>query len=86
MSIMTSGFYIMSSIVKSGILLGRIPIYFSLYNYILLPWIIKNVFDKNERRVLNFVMILLYGIFFIYMMYVTWGGLEYISDILKIYC
>ena len=84
MSIITSGFFIMSSIVKSGILLGRVPIYFSLYNYILLPWIIRNVFEKNERRVLNFLMILLYVIFFIYMMYVAWGGLGYISNILKI--
>lgn len=71
MAISSMGAYIVSS-VTSGIFVGRIPIYFSLYNYILLPWLIENVFDEKLRRVVYVVLIACYLIFYYYQMNVAW--------------
>lgn len=71
MSILSMGFYIVS-IFTSGIYIGRIPIYFSLYNYILLPWEIEFLFEKEIKRLIYFVMIVSYLIFFYVQMYITW--------------
>ena len=84
MSLIASGLYIISKVAKSGIMLGRLPIYFSLYNLILLPWLLKNTFEKKERRLITFTAIVCYIAFFYYQMVVSWGGLGYISEILKI--
>lgn len=84
MSLISSGVYIISKIAKSGVLLGRLPIYFSLYNLLLLPWLINNTFEKNERRLINFFMIICYLGFFYYQMKIAWNGFGYISSILKI--
>lgn len=84
MALMTSGFYLLSKILKSGVLIGRFPIYFSLYNLILLPWLINNIFEKSEKRLVNFIMVICYLVFFYYQMVVAWGGLEYVSKILNI--
>ena len=84
MSLISSGVYIISKIAKSGVLLGRLPIYFSLYNLLLLPWLINNIFEKNERRLINFFMIICYLGFFYYQMKIAWNGFGYISSILKI--
>lgn len=83
MSLIASGLYIISNIAKSGILLGRLPIYFSLYNLILLPWLLKNIFRKKEKIFIYYIMILCYFAFFYYQMQVAWGGLEYVSKILN---
>ena len=84
MSLISSGLYIISKIAKSGVLLGRLPIYFSLYNLLLLPWLINNTFEKNERRLINFFMIICYLGFFYYQMKIAWNGFGYESSILKI--
>ena len=84
MSLIASGVYIISKIARSGIMLGRLPIYFSLYNLILLPWLINNRFEKNERRIMNFFMIICYLGFFYYQMKIAWNSFGYISSILKI--
>ena len=51
MALITAFTYILSSFT-SGIFLGRIPIYFSLYSYILLPWIIEHSFTRNSVRLI----------------------------------
>ena len=84
MSLIASGLYIISKVARSGIMLGRLPIYFSLYNLILLPWLIKNIFEKEEKRLVSYSMIICYLGFFYYQMEVAWGGMEYISGILNI--
>lgn len=81
MSMVATGLYIISKIARSGVLLGRLPIYFSLYNLILLPWLLENVFEKNEKRLIIFSMIVCYVFFFYYQMDVIWG-IGYVSDIL----
>ena len=85
MSLISSGLYIISKIARSGVMLGRLPIYFSLYNLILLPWLIKFVFENNEKRLMNFMMIIGYCAFFYYQMVVIWNGMEYVSNILNLY-
>ena len=82
MSLVSSGFYVISKIARSGIMLGRLPIYFSMYNLILLPWLIKNIFNKEEKRLVYYLMIVLYLVFFYYQMVVTWNGFGYASKIL----
>ena len=84
MSLIASGLYVISKIASSGILLGRLPIYFSMYNLILLPWLLRNIFDKKEKDLVYYIMIICYFIFFYYQMEIAWGGLEYASKILNV--
>lgn len=84
MSLIASGLYVISKISKSGVMIGRLPIYFSLYNLILLPWLIKYIFEKNEKRIIYYIMIICYLSFFYYQVYVVWGGIGYTSKILNI--
>jgi hypothetical protein len=66
----------------SGILVGRMPIYFTLYNYILLPWLIKNFYNQGFVKI---ACVVFYTFFFYYQMCVAWRELPYVSDILGIY-
>ena len=85
MSLVSSGLYIISKVARSGIILGRLPIYFSMYNLILLPWLINNIFEKEEKRLMRYSMIICYLAFFYYQMVVSWNGFGYGSNILNIY-
>ena len=85
MSIVSTCIYIISKIVKSGIMVGRLPIYLSVYNLILLPWLIDTIFEEKTKRLVYYMMILCYLGFFYYQMQITWGRLPYTSDILKLY-
>lgn len=84
MSLIASGLYIISKIASSGILLGRLPIYFSMYNLILLPWILKNIFADREKDLVYYTMIICYFAFFYYQMVIAWDGMGYASHILNL--
>lgn len=84
MSLIASGLYIISKIASSGILLGRLPIYFSMYNLILLPWLLKNIFEDREKDLIYYIMILCYFAFFYYQMVITWDGMGYASEVLNL--
>ncbi|WP_018590337.1 EpsG family protein [Terrisporobacter glycolicus] len=84
MSIIAISIYIVSKIVSSGILIGRIAVYFTAYNLILMPWVLSNSFDKNEKRLMYFVMFICYLVFFYYQLEVAWNGWPYFSKILEI--
>lgn len=71
MSLMTTAFY-MVSVFTTGIFFGRMPIYFSLFNYILLPWELHTFFEEKDRKMVYLVMIVLYLAFFAFQMH-TWG-------------
>lgn len=73
MSIISMGIYIVS-MFTSGIYIGRLPIYFSLYNYILLPWELDNLFTKRSAILLKIAMTVFYAVFCYYQMVVTWGA------------
>ena len=71
LSIVTMGFYIFSYFT-SGILMGSIPIYFSLSNYILIPWLLDRVYNRDSRKLLQAAFILVYTFFFYYQCGPTW--------------
>lgn len=71
MSILSTGIYILA-MFTSGIYVGRIPIYFSLYNYILLPWEIENLFTPKSQRIVYILMIMLYLVFYYYQLSFSW--------------
>ncbi len=65
MSVITTGINIVA-MLTSGIMTGRLPVYTGLYSYILLPYLIKRLFNKSESKVVYFIMIVLYIAFFAY--------------------
>ena len=74
MSIIAAGLYLVS-MVTSGIFIGRLPIYASLYSQgILLPWEIDHLFNRASTRIVKIGMIVLYLVFYFYQMN-KWGWL-----------
>ena len=72
MSIITAGLYLVS-MVTSGIFIGRLPIYASLYSQgILLTWEIDHFFNKESSFIIRFFMILFYIAFYLYQIN-QWG-------------
>ena len=65
MSIASVGFYVVS-MFTSGIFIGRLPIYFSLYGYILLPWEIEHMFSEKSAKLVYLAMIAGYLGFYMY--------------------
>lgn len=72
MSILSLGIYILS-MFTSGIYIGRIPIFFSLYNYILLPWEIEAIFERRSATLVRVLMVCFYMAFCYYQMTISWG-------------
>lgn len=72
MSIISTGLYVVS-MFTSGIFIGRLPIYFSLYNYILLPWEIEHLFTEKSQKIVYLGLIGFYLLFYYYQMHLAWG-------------
>lgn len=72
LSVIGMGFYVFAYFT-SGIIIGRLPIYFTLANYILIPWLIKNVFNKGSAFFIRACFIAVYSFFFYYQMSISWG-------------
>ena len=72
MSVASTGIYIVS-MLTSGIFIGRLPIYCSLFNYLLLPWMLREMFDISIRTIVYTVMVMFYLVFYWFQMGVTWG-------------
>ena len=72
LSIASMGLYIISYFT-SGLLIGRLPIYFSLANYILIPWMIDEFFEERSAKVIKVGFIIMYTAFFYYQVGRTWG-------------
>lgn len=73
MSVASMGAYIVSALT-SGIFIGRVPIYFSLFNYILLPWIIERFFEKRSAKLIYLALIACYMGYYYYQMHIIWGA------------
>ena len=71
MSLVGAAFYWLSAFTN-GISIGRIPIYFTLFNYILIPWEIKTFFHKDMQKIVFAIFIVVYFVFYCYQMS-TWG-------------
>lgn len=65
MSVITTGLYLVS-MVTSGVMMGRLPIYTSLYSCILLPYLIKRIFTKRSTKFMMFSMVVLYFTYYLY--------------------
>lgn len=72
MCIISTGLYVISYFT-SGILMGRLPIYFSLAGYIVIPWILDEVFTKDSSRFLKAGFIAVYSFWFYYQVGIAWG-------------
>lgn len=72
MSIISTGLYVVS-MVTSGIFIGRLPIYCSLYGYILLPWEIENLFVKETKKIVYIILVGGYLAYYYYQMHFAFG-------------
>lgn len=83
MSIVGSCFYLAATFTN-GVLVGRMPIYFTVYNLYLLPWVINNCFTNKSKKIVWLLCVLFYFIYFYYQMCIAWDGLMYVSNALNI--
>lgn len=58
----------------SGITFGRLPVYFTVYNYILIPLVIEKAFFGLDKVVIKYSCIFLYMVYFLYQSYVAGMG------------
>lgn len=72
LSIVSTGIYVFSYFT-SGILVGALPIYFSLANYVLIPWLITKLFENGSQKILTTILVIVYGVFFYYQCGPSWG-------------
>ena len=73
-SILTMALYL-ASMVTSGIYAGRLPIYTTLHGYMVFPWLIDQIFEKESARLVKTLMIMCYLGFFYYQMGIGWNYL-----------
>lgn len=72
MSVLSTGFYLLA-VFTSGIFIGRLPIYFSLWNYILLPWEINNIFKKDQKILITIITLIAFFVFYYVQMHMVWN-------------
>lgn len=70
-SMITMAVYLVSA-VTSGIYIGRIPIYTTLHGYLVMPWLIDQIFEKMTAILIKLLLVLFYLAFFVYQMN-QWG-------------
>lgn len=63
MSVVTTGLYLIS-MVTSGIMIGRLPIYTSMYNLILLPNLVPKIFTESSTRMVKLIMVGCYMLYY----------------------
>lgn len=62
------------SVATSGIFIGRLPIFCSLYSMgILLPWEIENMFTKRSAKLISICMVAAFLMFYYYQVHFTWA-------------
>lgn len=67
----------------SGILLGRMMVYFTIYNYALLPVLFEKIFSNGNARSVRVACVAGYAAYALYYMYAT--GIRYVSSVLGMY-
>ncbi len=67
MSIASAGIYVVS-MFTSGIYIGRLPIYFSLFSYILLPWELNYLFHYNFKIIIKNITIISYILYSLFLL------------------
>jgi hypothetical protein len=56
MSVVTAALYLIA-MTTSGVLIGRLPIYTSLFDFILLPYITSKLFSGKTAQIINILMV-----------------------------
>lgn len=72
MSIISGAIYLIS-MVTSGIMIGRLPIYVSLYSYILLPYEVDCIFTKESAKMVKLSLVAFYLLYYYYLMHFAYG-------------
>lgn len=67
-----------------GIYMGRVAAYFNMFNIILLPWLIMNLYEGKNKQLIILGFLLLYAFYFIYQMEIAWRGWPYVSEVLNL--
>ena len=73
LSAITTECYIVG-MFRSGVM-GRIPVYFQLFNLLLLPWLLKNAFDESMGRSILLASLIGYFAYFWYDMFIAGNGI-----------
>ncbi len=84
MSLITALSYLLATFT-SGIIMGRIPLFFEIYSFILLDWLLRNAFKDEQKFLMQTLCILFYTAYFYYQMVITYDGLGYSSQWLDLY-
>ena len=63
MSTITVGLNLVA-MVTSGILVGRLAIYTSLYGFLVFPYLIRKGFTKESQKIVNVILIILYFVYY----------------------
>lgn len=69
---------------SGGILIGRLPIYFDIYNLILLPWLVENCFETRSKKLVFVIIVASYLLFFYFKVKIGMN-MGYTSDVLGIF-
>lgn len=73
MGILSTMLYCLSA-VTSGIFIGRLPIFCSLYALgILLPWELDNIFTEESARIIKLITICGFVLFYYYQIHIGWA-------------
>ena len=64
---------------------GRLPIYFQIFNWILIPWLLNNVFDENMKKIVIFSCIIGFILYFYYDMYIAGMGIYHSTSLQLFY-
>lgn len=63
-----SSMFLLLAVFAGGIMFGRIPGYFILFNYLLIPWELKYLFDKKNRLIMTFLIVMVYISYYLFIM------------------
>lgn len=77
--------FMFAATFTNGILIGRMPAYFTIYNLYVLPWLLHNCFS-SMRGIVRTIFVVVYALFFYVQMVIAWKELPYVSYALGINC
>ncbi len=79
LSVITTECYLVG-MFTTGVI-GRISGYTQVFNYVLFPWMVKNIFDDDNKKMVIILSIIVLLIYFIYDMYFAGNGIYHSSNL-----
>lgn len=68
-----------------GFLIGRLSEYFTIYTFLLYPFLFQSVIKNANRRTIYTLFVIAFLTFYFYQIMIVYNGLDYVSTILGIY-